>query len=399
LGFSTIATAAFDASQPDCQEMFQAFADGCNAWIATLPAGLPVEFELLGYEPEPWSPVDSLAILRRWFWYLTGRLPVISNPECVRAVIGEREAEFYQPDGPITYIVPPGAYDPEPRWPGLPVADPAELAWGPQEPGGSNNWAIAPSLSADGHAMVGSDPHVYYAVPSDFYEVHLHGAGLDVAGTTYAGTPIPRLGRNRHLAWGITNNICMQRDLYIERLDPENSNRYLDGDTWVDIDHRPVEIAVKGEAQHRLDVRFAHGRPIVDHLVTEAAHPRNLWPAERGAQTALSLAWVGFEVSDEPKAFLDLSRANTIEEGRQALSWIRCPTWNYVLADDNGSIAYQCTGALPLRGRVHRGYRDANDPSDAWVGSIPFEGLPNAIDPASGHVSSANNPTAPPDFP
>jgi penicillin amidase len=399
LGITELSQAILDTAQPESRDMFLAFADGVNAWMETLPAGLPIEFELLEYEPEPWSAVDSVAILRRWTWYLTGRLPVISTPECVRMAIGEREAEFYQPDGPITYIVPPGSYDPEPRWLELPMAEPADLAWGPQEPGGSNNWAVAPDLTAGGYGMVGSDPHVYFNLPSDLTEVHLHGAGYDVVGAAYAGVPIPRIGRNPSLAWGITNNICMQRDLYVERLHPHDEDRYLDGDEWIPVEHRSSEIGVRGETPHTLDIRFAHGRPIVDHMVAEAAWPRNLWPEERGANTSLSLAWVGLEVSDEPKAFMGLCRARTVEEGRQALSGIRCATWNYVLADTAGSVAYQCTGALPLRGRTRRGYRDANDPVDAWGGYVPFDGLPRLENPARGWVASANNPAAPPDFP
>lgn len=399
LGFSPLSQRILDAAHPESRDMFLAFADGVNAWIESLPAGLPVEFELLGYEPEPWSAVDSIAILRRWTWYLTGRLPVISTPECVRAVIGEREAEFYQPDGPVAYIVPPGSYDPEPRCPHLPMAEGAELAWGPQEPGGSNNWAIVPGLSADGYGMVGSDPHVYFNLPSDLTEVHLHGGGYDVVGAAYAGVPIPRIGRNPKLAWGITNNICMQRDLYVERLHPDDPERYLDGDQWRPIEHRFAEIAIRDEEPFTLDVRFAHGRPIVDHMVAEAAWPRNLWEPERGANTTLSLAWVGLELSDEPRAFMDLCRASTVDEGRKALAGIRCATWNYVLADIDGSVAYQCTGALPLRGRTWRGYRDANDPIDAWQGYIPFDGLPRLENPDRGWVASANNPAAPPDFP
>jgi penicillin amidase len=191
----------------------------------------------------------------------------------------------------------------------------------------------------------------------------------------------------------------MQRDLYVERLDPTGPDRYLDGVTWRPLEHRCVEISIRDESPHQLDIRFAHGRPIVDHLVAEAALPRKLWPPERGANTALSLAWVGFEVSDEPKAFLDLSRAGSVADGRRALAQIRCPTWNYVLADSAGAIGYQCTGAIPLRGRTYRGYRDANDPADAWVGYIPFEGLPRLDNPERGWVGSANNPTAPSDFP
>lgn len=399
IGVPALANAMLDHAHPESREMFEAFADGVNAWMAALPAGLPVEFELLDYEPEPWAAVDSMAILKRWTWYLTGRLPVISTPECVRAAIGDRESEFYQSDGPLAYIVPPGNYDPGPRWPGLPMTESEPLAWGPQEAGGSNNWAVAPELAADGHAMVGSDPHVYFAVPSDCYEVHLHAPGIDVAGTAYAGVPIPRIGRNATLAWGITNNICMLRDLYVEQLDPSGGDRYLDGETWRPVEHRPIDIRIRDEETHCLDVRFAHERPIVDHMVAEAALPKNLWPADRGAHTTLSLAWVGFELSDEPKAFLDLCRAGDIEEGRTALAGIRSATWNYVLADSEGGVAYQCTGSIPLRGRTYRGYRDANDPIDAWVGSIPFDGLPRMIAPPRGWVASANNPTVPPDFP
>ncbi|CAN5726186.1 penicillin acylase family protein [soil metagenome] len=399
LGMTEISGGALAASHAESRDAFQAFADGVNLWIDNLPAGLPVEFEMLDYEPEPWTPVDSVAIMRRWYWYLTGRLPVISTPEAVRAGIGERESAYFQPDGQVAYIVPSGNYDPDPRWPNLPAEGKPPVLWGLMESGGSNNWAAAPAITADGHALLGSDPHVYYTVPADWYDVHMHGAGFDVIGMTYPGVPMVRFGRNREFAWGITNNICLQRDLYIERLDPDDPDRYLDGERWVQLEHRVTEIDIRGEAAHLLDIRFAHDRPIVDHLVPEAALPQNLWEPERGANTVLSLAWVGFEASDEPKALLDLGRARTVAEARQALSIFRCPTWNFVLADSEGLVGYQCTGAIPLRGREYRGYRDANNPIDSWQGYIPFEGMPRVVSPDSGWVTSANNPTAPPDFP
>jgi penicillin amidase len=398
LGMSEISQAALDASHPESRDAFQAFANGCNAWMNALPSGLPIEFEILGYEPGPWSPVDSVAIMRRWYWYLTGRLPVISTPEAVRAGIGDMELYYFQPDGITAYIVPPGNYDPEPRWPNLPAAGPAPLSWGAFDGTGSNNWAVAPELTAEGHAMVGSDPHVYYTVPADWYDVHIHGAGYDVIGMTYPGVPMVRFGRNRTFAWGITNNICLQRDLYAERLNPDDPSRYRSGDDWLPMQERTTEISILGEEPRPFTIRFAHNRPIVDHLVAEGAHPHNLW-GERGANTALSLAWVGFEISDEPKCLLDLGRARTVAEAREALSRWRCPTWNFVLADADGNVGYQCTGEIPLRGREYRGYRDPNDPIDAWQGYIPFEGLPRVENPARGWVASANNPTAPPDFP
>lgn len=399
IGISEISRRAFDVSHAESRDAFQAFADGVNAWMNDLPVGLPVEFELLDYAPEPWIPVDSIAIMRRWYWYLTGRLPVISTPEAVRAGIGDREAAFFQPDGKTEYIVQAGDYSPDPTWPDLTAAEGVEVFWGSVDGVGSNNWAVGPELSASGHAMVGSDPHVYYTVPADWYDVHLHGAGYDVIGMTYPGVPMIRFGRNRSMAWGITNNICLQRDLYVERMAPDDPETYLDGDTWKPIEHLARGIPVRGESPFQLDLRFAHGRPVVDHLVAEAALPRNLWGEARGANTCLSLAWVGFDSSDEPKALLDLGRAATVADARRALSTWRCPTWNFVLADSAGSFGYQCSGAIPLRGREHRGYRDGNDPIDAWQGYIPFEGMPRAENPPRGWVASSNNPTAPPDFP
>ncbi len=399
LSMTEIATAALAHSASESRDALGAFADGVNYWTEHLPAGLPIEFELLGYEPEPWQPVDSIAVLRRWYWYLTGRLPVISTPEAVRAGIGDLADAFFQPDGETAYIVPSGNYDPTPAFPDLPVAEPKASFWGQLEAVGSNNWAAAPDITKSGHAMVGSDPHVYYTVPADWFDVHLHGAGYDLIGMTYPGVPMVRFGRNREMAWGITNNICMQRDLYVEQINPDNPGEYHNGDKWVPFDERVSVISVRDEAPIAWSTRFAHGRPIVDHLIANGAMPADLWGPERGANTSLSLAWVGSEPSDEPQALLDLGRARTVAEARTALEGWRCPTWNFVLADTAGSIAYQCTGALPLRGRDIRGYRDASNPLDAWQGYIPFDGLPRLIDPERGWVASANNPTAPDNFP
>src|SRR6478752_3737832 len=89
----------------------EAFAAGINAWMAQLPHGLPAEFEWLGYEPEPWQVRDSLAILRRWWWYLTGRLHVLWTPDVIRAQLDPALfTAYYTPDAEVGYIVPPGAY-------------------------------------------------------------------------------------------------------------------------------------------------------------------------------------------------------------------------------------------------------------------------------------------------
>lgn len=400
LDITGIATAAEDRLGPDSRLATDAFAAGVNAWLAALPGGLPLEFELLGYEPEPWRAIDSLAIQRRWWWYLTGRLNVLTTPEVVRAAVGEgdRYEAFFAPDGPVTYIVPPGHFDPSNPWPGRAMDAPSVGFGSATLPAGSNNWAAAPGITAGGHALLASDPHVYFSVPADWYEVHLRGAGHDAFGVCYPAMPGIMIGRNRRVAWGVTNNICSLRDLFIEATNPANPNEYRDGDGWAPFAERTAEIGVKGTAPHRHVTRIAHGRPVVDHLVPAAALPRNLW-GDSFKESVLSLAWVGFEPSDETQCLLDVQRATNVEEARAAYRGWRCPTWNMVFADDAGNIGYQTIGALPLRGRERRGYRFANEPADAWQGTIPFDGLPRLHNPARGWIASANNPTAPPDFP
>ena len=389
--------ATYSMLHPESREAYDAFAAGVNAWMTALPNGLPAEFEWLGYEPAPWAPVDSIAILRRWWWYLTGRLHVLWIPEVIRATLGdELAAHYYTPDAPVGTIVPPGSYDPEPRWPDLPGEALDRHAGGDFSGLGSNNWTIGPSKSASGGALLASDPHVYFTLPMDWYEYRLLGAGYDVYGISYPGQPGVLMGRNKHVAWGVTNNICLQRDLFEESIDPENPDRYRSSDAWVEVERKVSTIAVRGTDDVELVVRYAHGRPIVDHLVPDEAKPEAL----RGAtHRSLSLAWTGFQSSDEVKAALDLNRATTIEEARAAYQPWKTPTWNIMLADDAGHIGYQTIGAIPLRARPKLGYRDANSAEDRWQGAIPFAGLPRLRDPERGWIASANNQTAPDDFP
>lgn len=402
LGIGRIAEEVVAGLAPESRLAVGAFSEGVNAWMAALPAGLPVEFELLGYEPAPWRPVDSLAVQRRWWWYLTGRLWVLYIPELVRAAVGdgERFDAFHTPDGEVRYIVPPGSYAPEPRWPvGRPAAPGRHPVAGVQDHVGSNNWAVAATRAAGDGALLASDPHVYFSVPTEWYEAHLTGAGFDVAGLAYPATPAFLFGRNERVAWGLTNNICSLRDLYLVPVDPERPGMYRRGDAWLPMRADEEVIPVRdGSAHHLVVQRTEHG-PVVDHLVPPEARPPALWPGQPRGQSVLALRWVGQEVSDETQCMLDLDRAGTVDAARRALRGWRCPTFNFGIAERGGRVRYQCAGAIPLRGRAVAGYRDAEDPRDRWQGTIPDDGLPALDDPARGWVASANNTTAPPDFP
>jgi penicillin amidase len=114
------------------------------------------------------------------------------------------------------------------------------------------------------------------------------------------------------------------------------------------------------------------------------------------------MRWVGQLACDWPSAQLRLNRAANVDAAFTAVRGWLSPTFSLLVADDegpNGHIAFTNTGTIPVRGRPERGYRDATNPDDAWLGLIPPEGMPQTRDPSVGWLGSANNRPAPDDFP
>src|SRR5438045_6208436 len=97
---------------------------------------------------------------------------------------------------------------------------------------GSNNWVLSGTRTATGRPLVASDPHVPFGAVSIWHEVHLHGGSFNVAGVAYAGIPAVMIGRAPHVAWGVTNNICSLRDLYMEKTDPAHPGCFLFDGRW-----------------------------------------------------------------------------------------------------------------------------------------------------------------------
>ncbi len=363
------------------------FSAGVNACVVERRAGLPIEFALLDYVPEPWTPLDSIAIMGEFRWYLTGRLFVIALPELAKRTL--KDAALYRafltPEAGLESIVPPGSYAPS----RLPPESIGEAAGAPGDGTGSNNWAVAGSRSATGRPLLASDPHIAFGTTSCWQEVHLCGGSFNVAGMAYVGLPALIMGRNERMAWGITNNICSQRDLYQEKTDPGHPGCFLYDGRWEPAREIVEEIAVKGAPTVRKVIRSSRNGPIVDELLPEPA--RDTGP--------VSFRWIGAEFCDEVSCALGAGRARSCGEFREALRDWRSPTWSFVFADVDGHIGYQCAGRIPIRENWDRGYRPGWDPRHQWNAYIPYDGMPAVTDPPSGWVRSANNRPAPPDFP
>ena len=350
-----------------------AFVRGINRAIERFGADLPIEFRLLGYVPQPFTVGDVVAIARGFWWSLNGRLDRIMAAEAARFLPEHLREIYLTPEASEHLVVPPAG------WPE--IAPAAPMAAGSDDATGSNNWAVAGSRAAGGKALLAGDPHQPFWVPSSWYEYGLHGPEDDAAGAGPVGMPGLWWGSNGRVAWSITNNMAMTRDLYREEVDPADPSRYRDGDAWRRFDERTVSIAVRGEATRAVVVRSTVRGPIVNAIIPQM---------NAGGDVPTSVRWVGAEHMDDIRASINVGRAQNWEQFRDALRDWAVAVFNFVYADAQGNAGYQMAGRLPIRGRAQYGVRDANNPDDRWLGYIPFDGLPHRYNPASGFVASAN---------
>ena len=387
VGLNRIARAEWEATPNETRALVQRFSDGVNALIAASHGNLPIEFSLLDYEPEPWSPVDCLAIAAEFRYYLTVRFPVIVGPELARrALDGDALYRAYLTgEADEESIIPAGAYAPAAHG----AAPVGKSVGDPNEGEGSNNWVVSGSRTASGLPMVASDPHIAFAAVSCWYEVQLTGGSFDVAGMAYAGMPAVMFGRNRRVGWGITNNICSQRDLYQEQTDPEKPGSFLHDGKWERERTLVERIEVRGGGAIDKTVSFSRNGPIVDEIL----------PSEAEGTGPVSLRWLGHTYCGWLTSLLGIDRAGSVAEFREATRSWRVPTWSLVIADVEGNIGYQAVGGIPVRNVWARGYRPGWDPAHAWQGLIPFEGMPRLENPDRGWIATANNRVAADDFP
>ena len=364
---------------------YEAFSAGVNAFIEACQDTPPVEFDLLDYRPEPWRPLDSIALLGEFRWYLTGRFPVIAVPELAKRALGEGALyqAFLTAEAIDETILHPGEYASDGNGGG-------ERPMGGVDDGtGSNNWVLGPRRSASGAAMVASDPHIAFGAPNCWYQAHLVGGRYNVAGAGYAGAPGILIGRNLRVAWGITNNISSQRDLYRERTDAAHPGAFLYDGQWEPARERVEAIQVRGEGVREAVVRSSRNGPIVDEILPDFAQGTG----------PVSLRWVGALPCRWPTSVLEENAAESCDEFEGALRGWASPTLSMVFGDVDGGFGYRGTGQVPIRAREERGYRRGWDPADGWQGMIPFEGMPSVREPERGWVATANNLPAAAGFP
>ena len=385
-----------------------AYTKGVNAVIATALQARPPEFVILGVQPEPWDPVDTLAWAIMMAWDLGGnwtsellrlrlalQMPVARINELMPPYPGESPlatADY----AALFRSLKLDAGDRATAWTQLPdIAPPSGV-----EGVGSNNWVLAGSRTTTGKPLLANDPHLKLSAPALWYFARLQAPGLKVAGATLPGLPVVVLGQNEHIAWGFTNTGPDVQDLYIEQLRTGDPTQYRTPEGWAPFETVAEIIKVKGKP----DVPFTSRRTRHGPVISDAGSvPDLLGPRDRPTY-ALAMRWTALDAdSDAVGTALAMQAASSVATFMQATRGLVAPMQNMVVADDAGHIGMVSPGRVPLRkadndlkGQVPAPGWDARYD---WAGWIPADETPRQTDPASGFIASANQRITAPGYP
>jgi penicillin amidase len=389
LGLYRNAAAGYEALPEDVRGMLDSYAAGVNAWLDARSGPLPPEFLVLGYEPEPWRPADTLI----WAPLMSLRLSMNYRDEVLRArlahALGSDAAGDLFPDAedaPVTLAAAP--------------SDLLDRVWAalPRDlvgVGASNAWVVAPERTGTGAAVLANDPHLGLSLPILWYLARIEAPGLSLAGATLPGAPLLVLGHNRDVAWGITTTGGDTQDLFVERVDPGDAARYLAPWGSEPFETRRETVAVAGEPAVDIEVRATRHGPVISD-----AEPDNGFDfLEDGS--VLALSFPGLSREDlTAEALYRLNRARDREDFLAAMAAWRSPQQNVFFADRSGDVGLFVPGLVPIRagGRglvPSPGWTGGHD----WTGFVPLDGLPRAFAPPQGWLANANNPVVSEDYP
>ena len=369
----------------------EAYAAGVNAFLASRHGALPPEFLLLRFSPEPWTTADSLV----WGKLMAVRLGGNYRGELLRArmarTISPADLAFLYPEYPRDAPTTLSGMLPIYRRLGLdtlyealpPVVGPIYA---------SNNWVVDGRHSASGKPLLANDPHLEFGAPGFWYLARLSTPQHEIAGGTAAGSPFILVGHNERVAWGFTTTTADVEDLFVEKVDPTDPERYFTPQGSVPFSSRSETIIVRGAAPVDVTIRSTRHGPVLSDVL-----PRDV--ADPGFVLALAAT---FTIPEDrsAEALWELDRAADWQSFREALRNFVGPMQNIVYADVDGTIGFTAPGLVPIR-RSGEGWLPVPGWTGEydWVGFVPFAALPSAINPPSGHFVSANNKIVPDGYP
>lgn len=290
---------------------------------------------------------------------------------------------------------------------------------------GSNEWAVAGWRTKDGRAIVANDPHLGLDLPATFYPIHLttRKDGLDAIGMSITGTPWVVLGQNQYITWGETTTGFDVTDTYLEQLVPDPSSPSGISTLYMG----QLEHVIPEPLTFKVNLRdgLANGADTVVVVPPGGGIPaaalivprRNNGPivAQLAGGQAISVQYAGFSGTREFESFRRLNRARNLAEFKEALQYFDVGSQNFIYGDIEGNIGYFTSAEVPLREDLEQGVVNGappwfirngqggnewlpytgNDPTNGTgYAAIPFEQLPQVVNPKNGFVVNANNDPA-----
>ena len=384
-----LAAGDFDAS------VMQAYTAGVNAYVAGLdPPNYPIEFKLLGYKPEPWTPEKSLTEGGLIAWSLMGDFSDLEYNLLVEKFGAAQAAELFPsyeagPQTPIQAASLPAS--------GVPLLSEATVQdilakaaasdrFLPQfEEVGSNNWAFAGTRTTTGKPLLAADPHLAFQLPAVWYWAELQAPPYHVRGASFPGVPAFFFGTNGAIAWGETNTGADVNDFFVETVN-WTDDTYLYGGQWHPLIRYNEPITVKGGSVEPFTVYATVHGPILTRY-------------NQTVSMESTITYFGQEL----RAMLGIDLAQNSDEFNASSTYWRVPAQNIIYADGNGvhgNIGIRSTGLYPIRadftGRLPV---DGSNASYQWAGFVPFDAYPHEWDPPGGFVSSNNQVPYPPGYP
>jgi len=389
----------------ESRDVFQAYTDGVNAFIRQCPDDIHLEFSLAGLEAEPWSIVDSLSLMYLMAWDTSANLNHEVTAQLLIDRLGlDKASELFPVNINADVTVEGAAALPLPknaatglglltdnRVRGLMASGPLHV--------GSNNWTTAPSMSSGDHAMLSGDPHLDpRMLPGIMYAAGYISSDIRAVGAGVPGIPGFIVGRNEHVATAVTNNYGDVQDLYVETVDPDNEQNYLQGGESIPFRVEESIFRIKDDAapdgirEETVQIRFTERGPVVSGVLSGL-------PTDR----VMTLRWAAAESMGPDTGLTDLLTAKSVDDVNETIRPVTFIVLNFIFADADGNIGWRPSGRLPLRtdgSGTLPVVVDAEKPwTDNWEGWIPFEEMPHKRNPERGWLGTANHYTIEPDYP
>ncbi len=402
----------WDAADPATRTALEAYTRGVNAWLADLRAerngaALAEEYDFAIVYAETiddWTPKDSLICTMLLVRSLTdssgteirwGQLTQ-QLPEAIAADVLSQEQAYH------SAVIPPendGVTKAGRAATGwwmdrgidlMPVLAQAEAnlplpLFDDKGDFGSNNWVVGPERSSVGRALLSNDPHLGLRNPGYWYLAHLdsktNGAGsFKVAGMSFPGLPGVVIGRNEHIAWGMTTTYFDASDVYVETLSDDGTGVMFNG-----------EVVPFMEKTYTFDYADAPSEEVSFKYVP---HHGPVIAEDEEAGTALTLRWTGTEVDTDANYLLALAKASNVAEAKDALRNLTAIGQNVVVADVHGDIGWFPYNRLPKRpwASEYPPWLPLPGTGEAeWGTWINYDALPQLENPAAGYIATANN--------